>query len=68
MPRMASTDEIEDYQENRLCPYCYAEEIEKDATSWEGQTLKQTMYCTKCEMRWTEIYTMTGLYLDEAED
>ncbi|MBU2550569.1 MAG: hypothetical protein KKB20_19330 [Proteobacteria bacterium] len=68
MARMATTEEFEEYREGGLCPYCYAEDVVEDATAWEGKTLKKTKYCTKCEMRWTEIYTMTGLYLDDAED
>jgi|GEM_PF-1832535 len=68
MPRMATADELEEYRDSGLCPYCYAEEVELSGTTWEGKTLKQAMYCTKCEKRWTEIYTLSGMYLEDAED
>jgi len=68
MSRMATADEFSEYKDCGLCPYCFAEDIVKDATTWEGKILKQSMYCAKCEMRWTEIYTMTGLFLDEVQD
>ncbi|MBW2061500.1 MAG: hypothetical protein JRI95_08055 [Deltaproteobacteria bacterium] len=68
MSRMATEEEFEEYSDSGLCPYCYAEDIVKDKTEWKGKTLRQSLYCTKCEKRWTEIYTMTGLFLDDAED
>lgn len=68
MARMATTEEFDEYQDNGLCPYCYAEDVVDDGTEWEGGTLRRAKYCTKCEKRWQEIYTMTALYLDDAED
>ncbi|MFH1090669.1 MAG: hypothetical protein V1742_03770 [Pseudomonadota bacterium] len=75
MGRMATPTEFEDYQENGLCPYCYAEDVVEDAVSLERQIMRRRMLCTKCELRWTEIhsksgegYVMTGLFLDDAED
>ena len=70
MGRMATQDEFEDYKENGLCPYCYAEDVVEDATSREGRVTKKSKYCTKCELRWTEIWEdgeMTGLSLDDAD-
>lgn len=67
MPRMATQDEFEEYKDGGLCPYCYAEDVVVDAVSWEGKTVERKMYCDKCELRWTEKYEMTGLYLDDGE-
>lgn len=70
MGRMATADEFEDYKENGLCPYCFAEDVVEDAVTQEGDVVKKSKYCTKCEMRWTEIWesdVMTGLYLDDGE-
>ena len=70
MGRMATADEFEDYKENGLCPYCFAEDIVEDAVNHEGNVVKKSKYCTKCEMRWTEIWegdVMTGLYLDDGD-
>ena len=67
MGREATPEEFEEYLDSGLCPYCYAEDVVTDATEWEGKTVRKRMYCNKCELRWTEIYTMTGLYLDDGE-
>ena len=70
MGRMATPDEFEDYQENGLCPYCYAEDVVEDATNQEGNVIRKSKFCTKCDLRWTEIWEddrMTGLYLDDAD-
>ena len=70
MPRMATQEEFEDYKDNPLCPYCYAEDVVEDGTTTEGAVTKKFMYCTKCELRWTEIWEngeMTGIYLDDAD-
>lgn len=68
MARMANQEEFEEYADSGLCPYCFAEDVVDDGTDWEGKTLKKSKYCTKCEKRWDEIYTMTGLYLHDADD
>jgi hypothetical protein len=68
MGRPATNDELEEYRDSGLCPYCFAEDVVEDGTTWEGRTLKKHKYCTKCELRWTEVYTITELYLDDAED
>jgi transcriptional regulator NrdR family protein len=67
MARMATTDEFEEYMEGGLCPYCYAEDIVLDSTTWEGKTVKRSMFCNKCDMKWTEMYAMTGLFLDDSD-
>lgn len=70
MGRMATAEEFEEYMDNKLCPYCYAEDIVEDAVNQEGDVIKRSYYCTKCEMRWTEIWEgdeITGLYLDDGE-
>jgi len=68
MPRMASADEFEEYQDNGLCPYCYAEDIVDDGTEWHGRTVRRRKYCSKCEKKWTEIYAMAELWLDDSDD
>lgn len=72
MGRAATREEFEEYRDSGLCPYCYAEDVVEDATTQEGNIIKKSKYCTKCELRWTEIYgapdTMTDLYLDDADD
>ena len=68
MSRMATADELEEYRESGLCPYCYAEDVVEDGTEWEGNVLRKSKYCTKCEKRWIEIYEMTGLDLMDADD
>jgi len=68
MGRTAAADELAEYLDSGVCPYCYAEDVVEDGTDWEGNTLKKFKYCTKCEKRWTEIFTMTGLFLDDAGD
>nr|WP_319775885.1 hypothetical protein [uncultured Sphaerochaeta sp.] len=68
MGRMASPDEFDDYTSGGLCPYCYAEDIVDDGTEWEGRKLNRKKYCTKCEKKWTEVFTMTELFLDDADD
>ena len=67
MGRMATVEEFEDYKENGLCPYCFAEDVVEDGQEWEGNVLKKHKYCTKCNLRWTEVYTMTELYLEDAD-
>ena len=67
MGRIATTDELNEYLENGLCPYCYAEDVVDDGSEWDGTTLKKFKYCSKCELKWTEIYTMTGLDLTDAD-
>ncbi|MFH1139139.1 MAG: hypothetical protein V1816_23910 [Pseudomonadota bacterium] len=70
MGRMATSDEFQEYKDIGLCPYCYAEDIVEDAVNQEGKVIRKSKYCTKCEMRWTEIWddgVMTGLYLDDAD-
>ncbi len=68
MGRIATSEEFEEYADSGLCPYCYASDVVEDGTDWEGGVLRKFKYCTKCEKRWTETYSMTGLYLDDAED
>jgi transcriptional regulator NrdR family protein len=68
MGRYAGTDEFEEYRENGLCPYCFAEDVVDDGSEWSGNALKKHKYCTKCELRWTEEYHMTGVYLTDADD
>ena len=70
MGRMATKEEFEDYQENGLCPYCFAEDVVEDGSETEGNITKIAKYCTKCELRWTEIWedgVMTGLYLTDGD-
>ena len=67
MARTATQDEFEEYKENPVCPYCYAEDVVEDGSTFEGGIYKKFKYCTKCELHWTEMYTMTELYLDDAD-
>jgi hypothetical protein len=70
MGRMATPDEFEEYKEGELCPYCYAEDVVEDAVNQEGKVVRKSKYCTKCEMRWTEIWedgVFTSLYLDDGD-
>ena len=70
MPMLATVEEFEEYLENHNCPYCYAEDIVEDGRTVEGDVTRVVKYCSKCELRWTEIWQggkMTGLWLDDAE-
>ena len=70
MGRMADKDEFADYKEGGLCPYCFAEDVVEDGESIEDGVNKRYKFCTKCDLRWTEIWengVMTGLYLDDAD-
>ncbi|MEW6261811.1 MAG: hypothetical protein AB1641_01930 [Thermodesulfobacteriota bacterium] len=70
MGRMATPEEFEEYKSSGLCPYCYAEDVVSDATSVEAGVIRRTKYCSKCELRWTEVWednVLTGLYLDDGD-
>jgi transposase-like protein len=70
MARPATADEFQEYRENELCPYCFAEDVVENGSTVEGGITRIFKYCTKCEWKWTENWEngrMTGLWLDDAD-
>lgn len=67
MARMADEQEFEDYLDTRNCPYCYAEDVEARGSEWSEGVFERFMFCTKCELAWTERYTLSALVLTDAD-
>jgi len=50
------------------CPYCGSENIEADVINVDGKEGWSDVYCHSCANSWRDVYTLTDIILDEAQE
>lgn len=65
MPEWSTKEELENYRDSGLCPYCEGADMTDSGRLWEEGVLKIVKFCTGCNKSWTEVYTLTGIILKD---
>jgi len=49
------------------CPRCYSVDIDSGSTSHCGDYISQGVHCHRCGFEWADIFTLTGIKIEEIE-
>jgi transposase-like protein len=59
---------VKDYLDSKgvRCPFCKSDQIEGSGSiSIEDYQAVQDVSCLKCKRTWTDVYTLSGVYVEE---